>query len=457
MLFRNSQGVEARGTLIRLSRNSAVFEVYNPYSIVQLSEVLTEFHIRRGERSIYTGRAVVSNLVSTGLLVIVSVTLVDPWSDLIDLSPGPELRREVRGFIRDWESSHGAIRPRYELMVSKVRNFLEELSRWLEQGETVAGIREPGMPEQTVRQFMGDVEEVAGPKLNELFGEFEQEAVGVRQEELVSHKAFARRELHPLMLCAPFVHRTYTKPLGYAGDYEMVNMMLRDPWEGANAYAKLVNAAILRSATAQGHRNRIVKLVEYLESQTRRVAVAGYTYKILNVGCGPAHEVQEFFKKDPGRSRCEFWLLDFNQQTLEYAKSRLSPAAGDERVHFVHRSIHELLKKASQGGGAAEPKYDMVYCAGLFDYLSDRICGRLLKLFHEWTLPGGLVMATNVHVRNPIRGTMEHLAEWYLVHRDEKDMLGLEPRLGRQAVSTDETGTNVFLEIRKPMAGEGGL
>ena len=35
--FRNSQGEAARGTLLKLDRNTVVFEVYNPYSIVQLS------------------------------------------------------------------------------------------------------------------------------------------------------------------------------------------------------------------------------------------------------------------------------------------------------------------------------------------------------------------------------------------------------------------------------------
>ena len=49
--FRNSQGESARGTLLKLDRTTAVFEVYNPYSIVQLSEVLNQLVIRRGDSS----------------------------------------------------------------------------------------------------------------------------------------------------------------------------------------------------------------------------------------------------------------------------------------------------------------------------------------------------------------------------------------------------------------------
>ena len=63
--FRNSQGEAARGTLTSLQRRSLVMEVYNPYSIVQVSEVLSELSIRSGERSIYKGKAVVVSLLST--------------------------------------------------------------------------------------------------------------------------------------------------------------------------------------------------------------------------------------------------------------------------------------------------------------------------------------------------------------------------------------------------------
>ena len=47
IVCRNSQGVEVRGTLHRLTRYLGVFEVYNPYSIVQLSEVLNDCRIMK--------------------------------------------------------------------------------------------------------------------------------------------------------------------------------------------------------------------------------------------------------------------------------------------------------------------------------------------------------------------------------------------------------------------------
>ncbi len=40
--FTNTAGLNGRGTLVHISRTIAVFEVYNPYSLIQLSEVLQE-------------------------------------------------------------------------------------------------------------------------------------------------------------------------------------------------------------------------------------------------------------------------------------------------------------------------------------------------------------------------------------------------------------------------------
>ena len=451
-VFRNSQGNEASGTLVRLTRHLIVMEVYNPYSIVQLSEVLHDLRIRRGERTIYAGRAVVSNLVSTGFLVIVSATLVDPWSDLIDLLPGPELREEVTHFIDDWETGHQKLIPSYELSVSKLHHFLEELGRWLERGEALAGLESYGSSSELVQDFAADVDHTVGPKLDELFDRFDHEARAIPPELSVIHKSYAQRELHPLMLCSPFLHRSYTKPLGYAGDYEMVNMILSNHWEGTNTYARIVNSYFLRNDTATAHRNRIAKLVSTLTQEAQRTAQEGRCFRVLNVGCGPAKEVDIFIQDTQRTNRCEFTLLDFNEETLAWAMDRINAhvnrTANDMQVTAVHRSIHSLLKEASQRRNDTQPAYDMVYCAGLFDYLSDRICRRLVRLFYDWTTPGGLVLVTNVHRHNPVQGVMTHLADWHLILRDESDLSSLAPELGSQKVYCEKTGVNVFLEIR---------
>jgi extracellular factor (EF) 3-hydroxypalmitic acid methyl ester biosynthesis protein len=455
VLFRNSQGDSGQGTLLHLTRNLAVFEVYNPYSLVQLSEVLQDLRILRGEVVYYRGRAVVSNLVSTGILLIVSASLIDPWSEFAGFSPGKGLREEVSRFVREWDVGH-RLRPAYQLAVSNLRAFLGEVSRWLEQVETVA--RDLGTepsPDQEV-EFFADVETALAPKLDELVAAFEGEASQVPPEETMPHKAFARRELHPLTLCSPFVHRTYTKPLGYGGDYVMVNMMLQNRGQGANVYAKIVDAANLRAAPAAAHRNRVAMLVEVLRGEARRRANRGRHLRVLNVGCGPAAEVQQFIREEPLAAGCEFDLLDFSEETIGYARQKISEvkpkSTREPKLRFIHKSIHELLRDASKKPEDVAPCYDLIYCAGLFDYLQDRVCKRVMELFCRQVDAGGLVLVTNVHPRNPHRYNMEHILEWHLVYRNEQAMQGLVPAGETGHTRTDPTGVNVFLEVRKKVA-----
>lgn len=441
---------------MHLTRDLAVFEVYNPYSIVQLSEVLSDFRIIRGERTIYSGRAVATSIVTTGLMIIVSATLIDPWSDLAGVAPGEGLREEVEGFVRDWDENYTLV-PDYELSVSKISSFLSELSRWLDHLEmgVQKGEVDPEMAHS--EEFLAEVRDGVLPKMNDLFVGLEEQAQKIPSEVAVVHKAFTRRQLHPLILRSPFVHRTFTKPLGYAGDYEMVNMILRDPAEGPTTYAKILNCWYLATAPAEAHRNRIAMLVELLGGVVKQAAAAGRELRVLNVGCGPAGEVQRLITSGSLAGQCEFHLLDFNEETLDHARAQIDAACGQgttrPKIEYVHKSIHQLLKEATGRRGTPEAKYDMVYCAGLFDYLSDRICERLLKLYWGWTLPGGMIIATNVHTRNPFRHFMEHVLEWYLEHRDERTMRDLAPDQADAEVTTDPTGVNVFLKIRKADKG----
>ena len=113
-------------------------------------------------------------------------------------------------------------------------------------------------------------------------------------------------------------------------------------------------------------------------------------------------------------------------------------------------------------GGRALPhsskeKYDYIYCAGLFDYLSDTVCKQLMNIFYEMLTPGGLLLATNatdvLNDLKPFRYSMEYILDWYLIYRDKKRFATLAPDLAAPddiKVIAENTGTNLFLEVKKP-------
>jgi hypothetical protein len=131
--FRNSQGEQVRGTIINLQRKSLVMEIYNPYSIVQVSEVLSELSVRMGAKNAYLGKAVVMSLVNTGLTAVVSLTLIDEWRELTDVNDAPKsVAREAELFVQDWDARFN-IRRDYQIVVNEMRAYLSEVSRWVEQ------------------------------------------------------------------------------------------------------------------------------------------------------------------------------------------------------------------------------------------------------------------------------------------------------------------------------------
>jgi len=284
---------------------------------------------------------------------------------------------------------------------------------------------------------------------------FEEIAAEVDTPLEPAHRAYAKRLLHPLVLCSPFLWRTFTKPLGYAGDYEMVNMILRDPVEGPSLFAKLLNLNFLALPAGQAHRNRVKMLSDYLRAETRRVMKAHRPARIFNLGCGPAQEVQAFPSRDDLCERAELTLLDFNEETIRNTEALLREIkirhARKTTLQTRQRSVHQILK--DQGHSEEDSSYDLVYCAGLFDYLSDRVCRRLMNIFYRMVAPGGLLIVTNVEDSNPSKKVMEYMMEWHLVYRDRKQLLSLRPDAAGESdcrILADDTGLNIFLEIRKP-------
>jgi extracellular factor (EF) 3-hydroxypalmitic acid methyl ester biosynthesis protein len=450
VLFKNSRGLAGRGTLLHLTRHHVALEVYNPYSIVQLSEVLEDVRILRRGYAIYRGKAVVTTLVPTGAVTIVSATLVDAWSDLRDIFDSDEVRAEAVRFIENWTAG-SALRPGYQLAVNQLASFLQELSRWLGQAEALYATQVGRDLAELVQEVWPPVEE----KLTELFASFEHEAASVPADAIPMHKTFAQRELHPLLLCDPFIHRSVTKPLGYAGDYQVVNMMLEAKALTTTTYARVVSAFHLTRPPAIAHRNRVHRLEDLLRQEARRRADSGERLSVLNIGCGPAREIERLLAAGSEAQGVTLTLVDFNEETLRYATEQLARVRARAKVQAeivtVHQSIHELLRAAASGQSTLGAHYDFVYCAGLFDYLSDRVCTRLVQLFYDWTAPGGLLVTTNVHAKNPFRHYMTHIAEWYLEYRDEHQFLNFAS--GKPAVVTaDITGVNLFLELRKPAA-----
>jgi extracellular factor (EF) 3-hydroxypalmitic acid methyl ester biosynthesis protein len=198
-----------------------------------------------------------------------------------------------------------------------------------------------------------------------------------------------------------------------------------------------------------------------LRDEVLRVAQRGRTARIFNLGCGPATEIQNFVATSELSNRARFTLLDFNEETLAFTQNVLNNLIERHNrattVELLKKSVVQVLKEAAKPTSALIANdYDFVYCAGLFDYLPDRVCEQLINTFYRMLAPNGLLLVTNVDEVNPSRNWMEYSVDWHLIYRNHNKMKKLAPQSAPGElcrIRSEQSGVNIFFELRKPSNG----
>lgn len=271
------------------------------------------------------------------------------------------------------------------------------------------------------------------------------------------HRKFFQTRLSEFFSQSKLCHRGFTKPLGYAGDYEMMNIIYRNTFEGDNLFAQVMSKIDCEGSAARAVRNRrayLYKKLRELVSNTKH----GHTIKIMSVACGPAIEFSDLLSSIEGKDlplSIEYIALDQDAIALQDARTRIEPHIKDNstiRVYFEEDNIKRLIVGRDNNKDLYKG-LDFLYSAGLFDYLSDRASSRLIHKLYSFLKPGGLMIIGNFGPYNPQRFFMEFGAEWFLVYRSEEHLKSLasdlpgNPLLG---IEKEPEGVNLFLTIVKP-------
>jgi extracellular factor (EF) 3-hydroxypalmitic acid methyl ester biosynthesis protein len=123
-------------------------------------------------------------------------------------------------------------------------------------------------------------------------------------------------------------------------------------------------------------------------------------------------------------------------------------------IKTVNLSVNQLLRRAvRQGSLELAGDFDLIYCGGLFDYLSAHTCTELVSLFHQNLQPGGLVLVANMNDAKPFRHFIEFVLDWQLIYRQPRDLEDFTPDHLRETAATvvaEPTSVNLFLHLRKP-------
>ena len=412
---------------------------------------LESLEIQVAGRTIFRGAGAIRRIAEEADRHVLGIEFEGAGLDLGELHR-VEARQTFAQRFHQLESSIrlDEVSPAFKAWVADVRWQLESLKDFLGQEEKALASEDQLTREETFAQYIQELTPhlfqamaESRARLGELVGHF-------TDEEHAIHRAYTRRQLVPLFAEAPFARRCYDKPLGYAGDYEMMNMLYRDHAEGESLFAKVLNVYATWEDAARANINRI----EFLGEKIRKTIAASSRerVRIASVGCGPAREIAALLAASPELGqRLDVALIDQEERSITYCERTLAPflATTGVRIEFIRESVRKLL--TTRQLGEALGSRELIYSAGLFDYLSDRTFSALLAALWGALAPGGTLAVGNVAADNPSRWVMEYILDWFLIHRSPEELKGmgaqLVPAAREMRIEAEPLGVNLFLVV----------
>jgi SAM-dependent methyltransferase len=185
--------------------------------------------------------------------------------------------------------------------------------------------------------------------------------------------------------------------------------------------------------------------------------------KVVSIACGPALEIQQFVREmEPTPIR--FVLVDQDEAALAYANDKITAAMlGNSRlrdeveVEYLHLSVRQLMKPETEGLLSSIARVrgaNLIYSAGLFDYLPDSVAQKLLMKLYELLGIGGRLFVGNLRETPDTTWLLDYVLNWPLVYRTRESMESLAsvlsptPRTIR--IAFDGTERCLFWDVERP-------
>ncbi len=258
---------------------------------------------------------------------------------------------------------------------------------------------------------------------------------------------YFREMLGEYIYLAPFPKRAFTKPLGYSGDYEMMNHIYRNEVVGSTLFFKCLNYYFLNHPYSQAVRNRAVylkeKIVDWLENHQNESEV-----RILSVACGPIRELCSLLSSENVNSdKLVFYLLDQDEGALAEAKRQLQllelKTGKTIKCHFINENVVSFVRRSN------DIKFHLIYSAGLFDYFSDSLARLVASRLYRLMLPSGELIIGNYCKFPAGQMQMELILDWHLNYRTRDELLILYGAVSKCVkVEEESNGVNLFAIIK---------
>ncbi|SAL00362.1 hypothetical protein AWB78_05939 [Caballeronia calidae] len=241
-------------------------------------------------------------------------------------------------------------------------------------------------------------------------------------------------------LC-PFINHAVSRPFGYPGDATLIDHIY--------GYAKPVLTGLPRSLYACMTGASAPRSVRF-----RRHVLAHYIDKVLHeregdssvlsLGCGHLRELdlsRVLTQVRPHR----FLALDQDANSLAEVE-RCFATLG---ITAERRNIKDIV-----AGRLNYEGLDLIYAAGLYDYLMPEAAHSLTLRLFNMLAPGGTLFIANFLSNIPDAGFMEAAMDWWLIYRDENEMRALLSGIEESDIASmqqyrDPDNNITFLEVHR--------
>ena len=224
------------------------------------------------------------------------------------------------------------------------------------------------------------------------------------------------------------------KPHGYSGDFVIIERIYQG-WLSPKEHLVNWDRFFHFQAAPRAIVNRKKYFLDILSSLEKEDGKRD----VLNIGCGPCQDVAEFLSQ--GKSQIFFECVDYDKDAIEYSYKKVKKKGFLNNIEF-HRD-NAIKFRPSR-------KYDLIWSAGLFDYLDEKAFKVLLRRHIDFIKTGGELIVGNFSLNNPTRDYME-CGNWFLYHRSPDELIKIAGECGiprdKISVKSESLGVNLFLHI----------
>jgi len=265
-------------------------------------------------------------------------------------------------------------------------------------------------------------------------------------ERIREMRAAFHRSTHRIFEKSYLVNRARTWPSGYQGDHKTLETVYRNiPLSKGIGY--YIDLYALRSTLAFGVRNRLKMLSSLLKEELK-----GRTRpKVLNIGCGSSRELLDIIPEIVN-SRTRITCLDSDEDALLFSQNRISYTEAASQIGFRKYNALRLFDAETALNDIG--KQDIIYSAGLFDYLDSDFLVKVLSTLYSLLNTGGKLVAPFKDAERYRASNFHWITDWDgFKQRTEKDFSAILRNAGMSSdaiqVRRDDTGAIIFYTATK--------